>query len=173
MHAKRKRGTMMADLNQSNNQDLQNQSRSFEQNNVDTGNFTGETSVESASSLPTNMNDSVRNNSTQDLQHERRSFEEDYFGTGGYNEETAAEIAEPLTLRTKDSDREQTGAGTGLGLTALALSILSLFVFPVLLGIAGIVLGFVARRRGAASGSWAIGIGALSLILGLFILPFF
>jgi hypothetical protein len=36
------------------------------------------------------------------------------------------------------------------------------------------VLGFVARRRGAEGlGAWAIGIGAISIILGMFILPFF
>jgi hypothetical protein len=114
-------------------------------------------------------------NSKQDLQNERRSSEEDYFGTGGYHEETSAELAEPLTLRTNgafNSERKES-TGTGIGLSALALSILSLFVFPVLFGIAGIILGFVARKRGASSGSWAMGIGAVSLILGLFILPFF
>jgi hypothetical protein len=111
----------------------------------------------------------------QDLQKESRSFEEDSFGTGGYQEETSAELAEPLTLRGRDVQDNETkaGSGTGIGLAALALSIISLFVFPVLCGIAGIILGFVARRRGASSGTWAITIGAISLVLGLFILPFF
>jgi len=111
----------------------------------------------------------------QDLQEESRSFEEDYFGTGGYQEETSAELAEPLTLRSRDAQDSETevGSGTGIGLAALALSIISLFVFPVLCGIAGIILGFIARRRGASSGTWAITIGAISLVLGLFILPFF
>nr|WP_295969671.1 DUF308 domain-containing protein [uncultured Bacillus sp.] len=110
----------------------------------------------------------------QDLQKDSRSFEED-FGTDGYQEETSAELAEPLTLRSGEvADNESTaGRSTGLGLAALALSIISLFVFPVLCGIAGIILGFVARRRGASSGTWAIAIGAISLIMGLFILPFF
>jgi hypothetical protein len=36
------------------------------------------------------------------------------------------------------------------------------------------VLGFVARRRGAESlGAWAIGLGAISIIVGIFVLPFF
>jgi hypothetical protein len=100
-----------------------------------------------------------------------------------YKEETAAEIAAPVPItrpsfqeRSKDSSGAGTGtkAGTGMGWAALALSILSLFVMPILFGAAGIVLGFVARRRGAESlGAWAIGIGAISIIVGIFILPFF
>jgi hypothetical protein len=100
-----------------------------------------------------------------------------------YKEETAAEIAAPVPItrpsfqeRSKDSSGAGTGtkAGTGMGWAALALSILSLFVMPILFGAAGIVLGFVARRRGAEGlGAWAIGIGAISIIVGIFILPFF
>jgi hypothetical protein len=100
-----------------------------------------------------------------------------------YREETAAEIAAPVPLtrptfreKSKDNSGAGTGtqAGTGMGWAALALSILSLFVMPILFGAAGIVLGFIARRRGAEGlGAWAIGIGALSIIVGIFILPFF
>ncbi|MDQ1001490.1 hypothetical protein QFZ28_001890 [Neobacillus niacini] len=100
-----------------------------------------------------------------------------------YREETAAEIAAPVPItrpnfqeKSKDGSGAGTGtnAGTGMGWAALALSILSLFVMPILFGAAGIVLGFVARRRGADSlGAWAIGIGAISIIVGIFILPFF
>lgn len=98
-----------------------------------------------------------------------------------YKEETAAEIAAPVpvTLRKNQNDTQQKAgagakAGTGMGVLALALSILSLFVMPILFGAAGIVLGFVARRRGAEGlGAWAIGIGAISIVVGIFILPFF
>ncbi|MEH7549216.1 hypothetical protein FB550_102484 [Neobacillus bataviensis] len=101
-----------------------------------------------------------------------------------YKEETAAEIAAPVpvTLRKNQNDTQQqqqkagagATAGTGMGVLALALSILSLFVMPILFGAAGIVLGFVARRRGAEGlGAWAIGIGAISIVVGIFILPFF
>lgn len=95
--------------------------------------------------------------------------------TNSYREETAAEIAAPVTLnRRKTSDNADVKEGGGaIGLSALALSILSLFVFPVLFGGAGIILGFIARGRGSATGTWAITIGAISLILGIFILPFF
>ncbi|MHC0035895.1 hypothetical protein [Pseudoneobacillus sp. C159] len=97
---------------------------------------------------------------------------------GSYQEETAAEIAAPVNLnRSRDYDRsdirEESG-GKGIGLAALALSILSLFVLPILFGAAGIVLGFIARRRGASAlGAWAIGLGAISIIVGMFIVPFF
>lgn len=94
-----------------------------------------------------------------------------------YREETAAEIAAPVPVvrrRGYDDIRGRTEAGTGTGYVALALSILSLFVLPILFGAAGIVLGFVARRRGAVGlGAWAIGIGAVSIIIGIFVLPFF
>ncbi|OLS41673.1 hypothetical protein BTR25_03755 [Bacillus sp. MRMR6] len=100
-----------------------------------------------------------------------------------YREETAAEIAAPVPV-TRPTFRERskadngagtgTNAGTGIGWAALALSILSLFVMPILFGAVGIVLGFVARRKGAQGlGAWAIGIGAVSIIVGIFILPFF
>ncbi len=99
-----------------------------------------------------------------------------------YNEETSAEFAAPATgslyrgttIRDSDARETDTTAGRGIGLSALALSIISLFVLPILFGAAGIILGFVARRRGATSlGSWAIGIGAISILVGMFILPFF
>lgn len=96
--------------------------------------------------------------------------------TANYLEETSAEMAAPASFgRSYNVGREtNAGAGRGIGFAAIILSILSLFVAPILFGAVGIVLGFIARRRGAQGlGSWAIGIGAVSIILGMFILPFF
>lgn len=98
-----------------------------------------------------------------------------------YNEETAAEVAAPINYGTTrreadyvNDDTNDRAGGAGLGWLALALSIISLFVMPVLLGAAGIIIGFIARRRGATGlGAWAIGVGAVSIIVGIFILPFF
>lgn len=94
-------------------------------------------------------------------------------------EETAAEIAEPYRAadRSNDQDNDRSGGnvneGRGIGYIALALSIISLFVLPVLLGAAGIIVGYIARRRGAQGlGAWAMGIGVVSLVLGIFIIPF-
>lgn len=112
------------------------------------------------------------------------------------NEEYAAEIApkiidfnrrdngsenavRTMTNSTDTSTREEgmvdnVTSGKGIGGLALALSILSLFVLPIVLGAAGIIIGFIARRRGATTlGAWAIGIGAISIIVGMFVLPFF
>ncbi|RDU35464.1 hypothetical protein DRW41_18220 [Neobacillus piezotolerans] len=96
-------------------------------------------------------------------------------------EETAAELAAPVPIRQnrmeerydqREMDRDT--AGGMLGFAGLALAILSLFIMPVILGAAGIIVGFLAMRRGATkSGGWAIGIGAISLIIGIFITPFF
>ncbi len=96
-----------------------------------------------------------------------------------YREETAAEIAAPVPVSVRKNQVQNrsegmAAGGTGIGTLGLALSILSLFVMPILFGAAGIVLGFVARKRGAEGlGAWAIGIGAISIVVGIFILPFF
>lgn len=98
-----------------------------------------------------------------------------------YHEETAAEIAAPRVNRVNDNINEtydrtegSSTGGTIVGGISLILSILSLFMMPFLFGILGIIGGFISRSRGAKSlGSWAIGIGAISIIIGIFILPFF
>ncbi|MEC1261193.1 DUF4190 domain-containing protein [Bacillus swezeyi] len=95
-------------------------------------------------------------------------------------EETAAEVA-PQPYRAENGRNGEAGnddanvaGGRVTGYIALALSIISLFMLPVLLGIAGIIVGYIARRQGAAGlGAWAMGIGAVSLVLGIFIAPFF
>ena len=63
--------------------------------------------------------------------------------------------------------------GQAIGVIALIISILSLFMMPFILGILGIIVGIVARSRGSNLGTWAIVIGAISIIVGIFILPFF
>ncbi|MBO1000558.1 DUF4190 domain-containing protein [Bacillus sp. SD075] len=98
-----------------------------------------------------------------------------------YQEETSAEISTPpQRIRSyKDEPAETDGSGDvasrgkAIGVIALIISILSLFMMPFILGIAGIIVGIVARSRGSNLGTWAIGIGAVSIIVGIFILPFF
>jgi hypothetical protein len=137
---------------------------------------------ETSGNVSRNDNDGVqrRSSTTEGSNYKRASVASDRHPTD-YFEETAAELAIPRgnrrSLRTaNDAGRpsERTASGSIIGLSALAFSILSLFIYPILFGAAGIVLGFVARRREAKSlGAWAIGIGALSLIVGIFIVPFF
>lgn len=94
-----------------------------------------------------------------------------------YHEETAAEMAVPYDVGNTGVNRTESTekvGGKGLGYTALAFAILSLFFAPLLWGTVGIVLGFMAIRKGRVSlGSWAIGISAFSMIVRLFIFPFF
>lgn len=114
-----------------------------------------------------------------DLREDKAGYNRPGLGED-YKEETAAEIAAPAALRRDadydrdDENRDTAVDGRRMGYLAIVLSVISLFVFPVILGASGIIVGFVARRRGAeALGGWAIGIGIVSLILGIFILPFF
>ena len=117
------------------------------------------------------MNDDQRQE-----EHERLRMvdNENYNHEHDYNEETAAEIDAPVNQPTDmEEEREEVVDGTVLGYIALGISIISLFFLPVLLGTTSIIMGFFARRRGAtALGVWAMVIGAVSLVIGLFILPF-
>lgn len=124
------------------------------------------------------MADQERNAPRVNLTKPDDGPESNQSGTANYLEETSAEMAVPASYGrgnyAEQRETNQAAGGTGVGFAALILSILSLFVAPVLFGAVGIVLGFVARRRGATGlGSWAVGIGAISIVLGMFILPFF
>lgn len=92
-----------------------------------------------------------------------------------YTEEYAAEAVDPdlISRRALDDDEVKSGAGTGMGWLALALSIIGLFFLPIVMGIAGIIIGFIARGQGARGlGAWSIGIGAAVIILRLVAYPF-
>ncbi|MBH0158466.1 DUF4190 domain-containing protein [Fictibacillus sp. 5RED26] len=76
--------------------------------------------------------------------------------------------------RHEHEDSRERAGGKATGIIAIILSVLSLFILPVLFGAAGIIVGFIARRQGAHSlGNWAIGIGVVSIIISLFFAPFF
>lgn len=124
------------------------------------------------------------------LQFENREVDENPNGgmyadypNGDHREETAAEFAPTRGLIGErsfaDDVNEETEdghavEGRGVGAFAIVLSIISLFFLPVILGAAGIIVGFIARRNKAtALGNSAIGIGAISIILTLFFSPFF
>lgn len=113
------------------------------------------------------------NNQKRDVHDVNKGYH-DYLTGYDYQEENAAEIAEPIRVHERDTEMEQKASGRGMGYIAIALAILSLFVSPVLFGGAAIILGFLARNRGQNGlGNWAIGIGAVSAVIGLFLAPFF
>jgi hypothetical protein len=118
-------------------------------------------------------------NRTNDVENAPKHGEEDYTArhTDGIfssrDEETAAELTADDYRRNVTVDNDQTEANTSIGWIALALSIASFFWAPILLGGAGIIVGFIARNRHANTlGNIAIAAGAISILITLFILPF-
>lgn len=88
------------------------------------------------------------------------------------DEEFAADFAADDFERT---DRDYSGEQSVsiYGWIAIALSALSFFMMPIILGAAGIIVGFVSRNRGADTlGNIAIAAGAISILISIFILPF-
>ncbi|MFS0780899.1 hypothetical protein [Bacillus sp. 1P06AnD] len=53
---------------------------------------------------------------------------------------------------------------------AFVLSILSFFIWPYVLGPVSIIAGFIAQRKGEITlGAWSICLGALAIVLEMFI----
>ncbi|WP_339228138.1 hypothetical protein NSQ77_00005 [Oceanobacillus sp. FSL K6-2867] len=108
--------------------------------------------------------------------HGEHTEEKDFIGIESdslRNEEFAAELTAD-DYEIESDDRSMEGATTVYGWIGIALSVISFFMWPVVLGIAGIIFGFVSRSRGADTlGNIAIAAGAVSILITLFILPFF
>jgi len=88
------------------------------------------------------------------------------------NEEFAAELTSDDYKELNDSEEVNEGPTTVYGWIAIALSAISFFVMPIILGAAGIILGFVSRSRGANTlGNIAIAAGAISILFSVFLIP--
>ncbi|GAA0602310.1 hypothetical protein GCM10009001_19050 [Virgibacillus siamensis] len=86
------------------------------------------------------------------------------------DEEFAAEMTADDVTNDVDHDEDVISAYGWIG---AALSVISFFVMPIILGAAGIILGFISRSKGADTlGNIAIIAGAASIIITLFVLPF-
>lgn len=97
------------------------------------------------------------------------------------NEEYATELTADDYNEPKNADEQQSNmqeqsnvnANSGFGWFAIVLSVLSFFWMPIVLGAAGIILGIVARNRGAQTlGNIAIVVGGLAIVARLLITPF-
>ncbi|MUK87110.1 hypothetical protein GMD78_01660 [Ornithinibacillus sp. L9] len=91
------------------------------------------------------------------------------------DEETAAELTADDYERqpVRVDEEEGVEANTAMGWIAIALSIVSFFWLPIILGAAGVIVGFMARARNADTlGNIAIVAGAISIVFALFIGPF-
>ncbi len=75
----------------------------------------------------------------------------------------------------RDEERDEEGVGgQGLGWTGLVLSILAFFIYPILLGIAGVAFGFFGYRQGAQRlGLWAMVLGGLAVLGAILFSPYF
>lgn len=122
-----------------------------------------------------------RNQNVEKTPNRGEQKNHDYVGIepdSSRNEEFAAEIT--ADDHTDDRKREggqnshlDTEVNSTYGWIGVALSIISYFMMPIILGGAGIILGFISRARGADTlGNIAIAAGAISIIITLFILPF-
>lgn len=88
------------------------------------------------------------------------------------DEEVASEIG-TVNYEDRTNNDVQSQASSITGWIAIALSILSFFMMPIILGGAGIIVGFIARNRDSEwLGNTAIVAGAISILITLFIRPY-
>lgn len=126
------------------------------------------------------FNNQRNQNAEEPPNHEGQQKNQDYVGIepdSSRNEEFASEITADDHTSAKKPIGEQSHldneVNSTYGWIGVALSIISYFMMPIILGGAGIILGFISRARGADTlGNIAIAAGAISIIITLFILPF-
>ncbi|GAK39660.1 hypothetical protein PUW24_26410 [Paenibacillus urinalis] len=95
-----------------------------------------------------------------------------------HQEEYAAEISPSVrvdstgeTSRARERDEDTTSKR--IGYLALAVSIVSLFLWSYVVGVIGIVLGYYAFSKGRrTAGGWAMGIGIAALVSYAFLVMF-
>ncbi len=104
----------------------------------------------------------------------REKTQEDLMAAQESDTEYASEpvVTEDSRVNVARGEEDHT-VDRGIGWLAFVLSVIGLFFLPVVMGTAGVIIGFVALRQGAKTiGGWAIAIGIVSLILRLFAGPF-
>ncbi|UOQ47434.1 DUF4190 domain-containing protein [Gracilibacillus caseinilyticus] len=91
--------------------------------------------------------------------------------------ETSAELSASEFNRPVASDEQETEMQTNVnpvyGWIGLIAAIASFFVWPLIMAIGAIVLGFISKKQGADTlGNSAIAIGIISIILSMILIPF-
>lgn len=98
--------------------------------------------------------------------------------------EAATELApHPAAFRTQELQREveedytfdsYRSLSRVVGWTALVLSVVAMFYYPLLFGAAGVLFGVMAFAGGSrALGGWATGLGLLAVLAHFFIVPYY
>jgi len=99
-----------------------------------------------------------------------------------FNEETAAELSVPVQAAdadrtdklSEDAAAKTRSAARATGWTALVLAVLSWFIWPVALGGAAAVVGYVAYRQGSRGlGIWSITLGLIAAAVYLILVPLY
>lgn len=122
------------------------------------------------------MSTSKRHTSAQYNRNSMNGNNESAYQKLNCNEETSAEFIHPAEYRHshKEDGNVATKTVSSFGILALALSIASLFILPVIFGTVGIVVGIFATKADSRfMGIAAIVIGGFSVIAGLLVYPFF
>lgn len=101
------------------------------------------------------------------VSHHQTSYDEEYA------QEFAADYApQALTPDPETANKNMEKAQTGFGWFAVVIAIASLFILPIFLSVGAVIVGFIAKGKGADTlGNTAIIIGALSFVITLFIVP--
>ena len=84
----------------------------------------------------------------------------------GHNNETStaycvncgADLNKPVQSTSQNNAPAETKANSGLDIAALVCGILSIFLFPIIFGTLGIILGAVSKNKGSKSGMATAGI---------------
>lgn len=100
------------------------------------------------------------------LDDDRLNYDEE-FASEAVKEDDIQDELMNIEDRTDDPDLKNV-----YGWIGVALTLISFFIAPFIFAIVGIILGFVARRGNARIlGNFAIGIGVVSILVRLFLLP--
>jgi len=119
-----------------------------------------------------NQHPVLDNNDDPSLDNNDSALDNGPISNNNCQEETSAELTnDNVDLNTRNDDHFATGSI--MGWIGIALSVLSFFMIPILFAGAGIILGIIARMREANTlGYTAIAVGIVSLVVRLFITPF-
>jgi hypothetical protein len=90
-----------------------------------------------------------------------------------HDEEYATELAAPISQDSLNKTSAESIDRTW-GWSAMVVSIISLFILPVVMGSAGVALGIIAIIRGNRMlGGWSIAISLISIFTSLILVPYY
>lgn len=90
-----------------------------------------------------------------------------------HDEEYATELAEPINQHSLYNASAEPINRTW-GWSAMVVSIISLFILPVVMGSAGVILGIIAIIKGNRMlGGWSIAISLVSIFTSLILVPYY